>query len=235
MIDFILNLDKHVEWLLVNYHEWTYAILAAIVFAESAFVIFPFLPGDSLLFTAGFFCSVRLADGSMPMNIWLLGAMLIAAAILGNDINYRMGKRFGRQWFSKGTGRFFNQSNLTKTEAFFEKHGAKAIIMARFVPFVRSFAPFFAGMADMDRAKFNYNSVVGAIIWVAGFLVIGYWFGSIPWVRDNLHWAVLIVIALTLVPIAVEVWRHKKAAKRESARQETVDEAIDRVQAAVED
>lgn len=215
MIDFILHLDKHIRWLLENYGPWTYAILAAIVFAESAVVIFPFLPGDSLLFTAGFFCSVRLEDGTAPMKLWLLGPILIAAAFVGNDLNYRIGFRYGRKLFQKPNSRFFNQKNLSKTEAFFEKHGPKAIVLARFVPFVRSFAPFFAGMGEMEYGKFTRYSLIGAIAWVASFLAIGYWFGRIPWVKENLHWAVLIVIAVTLVPIFVEVWRHRRQASRD--------------------
>lgn len=235
MIDFILNLDKHIQWLLDNYGTWTYAILALIVWAESAFVIFPFLPGDSLLFTAGFFCTVKLASGSAGMNVWLLGPLLIAAAIVGNDINYRLGRRYGRAWFSRGEGRFFNKSNLAKTERFFLRHGAKAVIMARFVPFVRSFAPFFAGMAEMDYRRFTRYSVIGAIAWVAGFLAIGYWFGSIKWVQENLHWAVLIVIAATLIPIAIELYRHKRHGDFEPGHEaEGVEEVIEHVHAAAE-
>lgn len=218
MIDFILNLDKHIAWLLDNYGPWTYAILAAIVFAESAIVVFPFLPGDSLLFMAGFFCSVRLEDGTAPMNIWLLGSMLIAAAVVGNDVNYRIGFKYGRRLFQKPNHKIFNQQNLSKTEAFFERHGSKAIVLARFVPFVRSFAPFFAGMGEMTYARFSRYSLTGAVAWVASFLAMGYWFGRISWVKENLHWAVLIVIAVTLVPIGIEFWRHRRKGEQSGPR-----------------
>ena len=209
MIDFILNLDKHLEIIVRDYGAWTYLILATVVFLESAFVIFPFLPGDSWLFAAG------VAASRYGMNIYLIIASLIVAGVVGNDINYKIGRKYGKRLFSRPNHRFFNHRNLDKTNAFFAKHGAKAVVMCRFVPFVRSFVPFVAGMADMDYRRFTRFNIIGAIAWVVSFTLIGYLFSKV--FEKYFHVAILAIIVVTLVPMVVEIWRHRRAAKREAA------------------
>lgn len=213
MLDYILHLDKHLkEFFLGPYGAWTYPLVTSIIFAESAFVIFPFLPGDSLIFTVGFICN-------FGMDIWLVGGMMICAAILGNDINYRLGRRFGPGLFRKENHKFFNQANLAKTNSFFDRYGSRAVVLARFVPFVRSFVPFVAGMAGMDYAKFTRFNIIGGVVWIVTFLVAGYVLGSIEFVRQNLEYAVPLIILLTLLPMFIEYKRHKKEAAREKAEQ----------------
>jgi membrane-associated protein len=213
VLDYILHLDKHLkEFFLGPYGAWTYPLVTAIIFAESAFVVFPFLPGDSLLFTVGFICNFGL-------EFWLVTGMMICAAVLGNDINYRLGKRFGPGLFKRENHRFFNQANLEKTNSFFERYGTRAVVIARFVPFVRSFVPFVAGMAGMDYAKFTRFNIIGGIDWIVGFVTAGYLLGSIEFVRRNLEYVVPLIIVLTLVPMYVEYRRHKRDAAREKAQQ----------------
>lgn len=211
MIDFILHLDEHLKQIVLDYGSWTYLILAAVIFLESAFVIFPFLPGDSWLFAAG------VAANRYGLNVWVIVMLLILSGILGGELNYRIGAKWGRRMFER-EGKFFNRRNLAKTNEFFAKHGAKAVVMARFVPFVRSFVPFVAGMGDMDYRRYSTFNIAGAIVWVVSFTLIGFFFSKIPWVEKNFHYAILLIIVVTLVPMIVEVWRHRKAAKREPAK-----------------
>jgi membrane-associated protein len=211
MVDFIIHLDKYLQAFFDGpYGPWTYPLVVSIIFAESAFVIFPFLPGDSLLFTVGFLCKYG-------MHIWLVTPLMILSAIVGNDINYRIGRRYGAGLFRRG-GKFFNEANLKKTEAFFARYGSRAVVIGRFVPFARSFVPFVAGMAGMEYTKFTRYNVIGGFVWIIGFVGLGYGLGSISWVKDNLHYAVPIIIVLTLAPIFIEIWKHKREAKREAAR-----------------
>ena len=211
MLDYILHLDKHLQSFFEGPNGvWTYPLVTAVIFAESAFVIFPFLPGDSLVFTVGFISNFGL-------NIWLVGGMMIGAAILGNDVNYRIGKRFGPGLFER-EGKFFNRTNLEKTNDFFDRYGARAVVLARFVPFVRSFVPFVAGMADMDYRKFTRYNIVGGVAWIAVFLVAGNILGKFEFIRKNLEYAVPLIILVTLLPMYFEVRRHKKEAAKKRAQ-----------------
>lgn len=196
-IDLFLHLDKHLSELIAAYGTWTYAILFLIVFCETGLVVTPFLPGDSLLFAAGTFAALG------AMDPWILFGLLTVAAILGDTVNYWIGKRIGPAAFS-GRFRLLNQNHLRKTEAFYEKHGGKTIIMARFVPIVRTFAPFVAGVGTMEYGRFLVFNVVGAVLWVGLFVFGGYLFGNIPVVRENFTLVILAIIALSVLPILFE-------------------------------
>lgn len=196
-IDLFLHLDKHLSELIAAYGTWTYAILFLIVFCETGLVVTPFLPGDSLLFAAGTFAALG------AMDPWILFGLLTVAAILGDTVNYWIGKRIGPAAFS-GRFRLLNQNHLRKTEAFYEKHGGKTIIMARFVPIVRTFAPFVAGVGTMEYGRFLMFNVVGAVLWVGLFVFGGYLFGNIPAVRENFTLVILAIIVLSVLPILYE-------------------------------
>jgi membrane-associated protein len=191
LVDFILHLDKHLAEMIADYGTWIYAILFMIIFVETGLVVMPFLPGDSLLFICGAFA----ARGDM--NLTLLIVLLITAAILGDAVNFSVGRYFGPKVFQWENSRFFNKKAFDKTHAFYEKHGGITIILARFLPFIRTFAPFVAGVADMTYRKFVFYNIVGAVVWVGSLTVAGYLFGNIPWVEKNLT---LIIIALVIVP-----------------------------------
>ncbi len=203
-IDFILHLDKHLSQLVSQYGLLTYFILFAIIFTETGFVVTPFLPGDSLLFAAGAIASL----GSL--NIWGIVALLIVAAILGDTVNYWIGHFFGRKIVDNPKIKFINQEHIDKTEQFYKKHGAKTIILARFVPIVRTFAPFVAGVGTMNYGKFITYNVIGGVVWVSLFTLLGYFFGNIPIIQENFHYAVFAIIGLSLIPIAYEYYQHKK-------------------------
>lgn len=198
--DFLLNANTHMGEIVARYGALSYAILFAIIFAETGFVFTPFLPGDSLLFAAGAFAAV----GSF--NIAALLLLLFAAAFLGDTANYWMGRYFGRKLVEHPRIPI-NQEHLDKTNAFYERHGRKAIIFARFIPIVRTFAPFVAGMGEMNYKKFMYYNVVGGLLWVFGFTLLGYLFGNIPSVKDNFSVVIIVIIALSIVPFAIEFAR----------------------------
>lgn len=200
LFDFIIHLDAHLQSIISQYGTLTYLILFAILFAETGLVIMPFLPGDSLLFAAGTLAAVG------ALRLPLLLVVCFAAAVLGDTVNYAVGKTIGPKAFS-GNIRFLKQSHLQKTQDFFEKHGGKAIILARFVPIVRTFAPFVAGVGTMHYPRFLAYNVVGGFIWVVGFVLLGYFFGNIPIVRDNLILVIPAIIVLSLLPIAIEFLR----------------------------
>lgn len=202
IFDFILNIDAHLSVLITRYGVLSYAILFAIVFAETGFVFTPFLPGDSLLFAAGAFA----AGGSFNIAVLLL--LLLVAAFLGDTANYWMGRYFGKKLVDNPRIPI-NQEHLEKTNKFYEKHGRKAIILARFMPIVRTFAPFVAGMGEMNYKKFMYYNAVGGFLWVFGFTLLGYLFGNIQSVKDNFSAVIIVIIALSVVPIAVEFARAK--------------------------
>lgn len=209
-IDFFLHLDKHLAEIIREYGTWTYAILFLIVFAETGLVIMPLLPGDSLLFAAGTFAA--LGD----LDPWLLSALLIAAAILGDTVNYWIGNKVGPRAFS-GEIRFLKQEYLDKTRAFYARHGGKTIILARFVPIVRTFAPFVAGVGEMHYPRFLAYNVVGGIAWVLIFVWAGYWFGNIPAVKERFTLVILAIIAVSVLPIAIEMlkgWKARRASGR---------------------
>lgn len=192
--DMILHVDKTLGHLLENYGTMVYAVLFAIVFAETGLVVFPFLPGDTLLFIGGAFC----ATGAM--DVWLLVGMLLVAAVGGNTLNYGFGSIIGDRVFTHDY-RWLDKKALHKTHVFFEKHGGKTIILCRFVPVVRTFAPFVAGVSKMTWRKFQLFNVTGALLWVAGLVAAGYFFGNIPIIRDHLNTIVLIGVAAAVVPL----------------------------------
>jgi membrane-associated protein len=204
IIDIALHLDRYLSAVIQQYGLWTYAILFAVIFIETGFVVMPFLPGDSLLFAAGTFAALK----ALKIGWLILGLSL--AAILGDTVNYWIGHRIGPKVFCKDDARFFKKEYLDRTHAFYEKHGGKTIIIARFVPIIRSFAPFVAGVGRMSYGRFLAFNVIGGISWVLLLTGAGYFFGTIPFVQKNYSVAVLAIIALSTVPIVVEYLRHRK-------------------------
>jgi membrane-associated protein len=204
ILDIALHLDKYLSAIIQQYGLWTYAILFAVIFIETGFVVMPFLPGDSLLFAAGTFAAL----GALKIG-WLI-VLLAAAAIIGDTVNYWIGHFLGPKVFSKEKARFFKKEHLDRTHAFYEKHGGKTIIIARFVPIVRSFAPLVAGIGRMSYGKFVAYNVIGGVGWVVLLVGAGYFFGNIPIVRKNFSLAILAIIALSTVPIVTEYLRHRK-------------------------
>ncbi|MDG0855511.1 DedA family protein [Roseateles puraquae] len=201
LIDFILHVDAHLAEFVQAYGAWVYALLFLIIFVETGVVVMPFLPGDSLLFVVGALCGAGLM--SLPLAI----AVLLLAAILGDQTNYLIGRRIGPRVFQWEQSRFFNKRAFDAAHAFYEKHGGITIILARFMPFVRTFAPFVAGVAEMSRTKFTMFNVVGAVIWVVGLTVVGYLFGNLPWVQANLSkiiWAMILIPGLIVIGGAVK-------------------------------
>ncbi len=206
-LDIVLHLDKHLSLLVQQYGLWIYGILFFIVFAETGFVVFPFLPGDSLLFVAG----ALAALGEGGMDIFMLIGVLSAAAILGNMVNYQIGRFFGPKVFHWEDSRFFNKNALIKTHAFYEKHGGKTLVLSRFLPLFRTFAPFVAGIGAMSYAKFTLFNLIGAIGWVVSLCAAGYWLGNIPWVRTNLSLIIVGIIVFSLVPLGIGYLKSRQA------------------------
>lgn len=204
-INFILHIDQHLIDITAAYGVWTYAVLALIVFAETGLVVTPFLPGDSLLFAAGAICALG------TMNVWVMIALLIVAAILGDGVNYTIGNRLGPKIFSSSTSKLLNREHLNRTHAFYERHGGKTIILARFMPIIRTFAPFVAGIGSMRYRDFAVYNVVGAIVWVASFSLLGYYFGNLDVVRKNFTLVIGAIIVLSVLPALWEVVRARKS------------------------
>jgi len=193
LIDFILHVDKHLEVFVQNYGIWVYALLFVIIFVETGLVVMPFLPGDSLLFVVGALCGAGLMDIRLAMGLMLV------AAILGDQVNYSIGRFFGPKVFQWENSRFFNRRAFDQAHQFYETYGGITIILARFMPFIRTFAPFVAGVAEMTRSKFTAYNVIGALIWVVGLTAAGYWFGNLPWVQANFSkiiWAMILIPGL---------------------------------------
>ncbi|HDM8402560.1 TPA: DedA family protein [Yersinia enterocolitica] len=211
VIDFILHIDVHLAELVAQYGVWVYGILFLILFCETGLVVTPFLPGDSLLFVAGALASLPSND----INVHIMVALMVTAAILGDAINYTIGRVFGGKLFSNPDSKIFRRSYLDKTHQFYEKHGGKAIILARFVPIIRTFAPFVAGMGKMSYRHFAAYNVIGALVWVLLFTYAGYWFGNMPFVQDNLKLLIVAIIVVSILPGVFEVWRHRRAAARQ--------------------
>lgn len=204
-IDFILHLDKHFAEIIAAYGSLTYAILFGVVFAETGLVVFPFLPGDSLLFAAGAFSAL----GSLHfLGTFLL---LVAAAILGDSVNYWVGSIFGQKIVDNKKITFINQAHIDKTQAFYAKHGSKTIILARFVPIVRTFAPFVAGVGKMDYQKFITYNIIGGVLWVGSFMFLGYFFGNLEIVKENFSIVVFAIIGLSVVPMVLEYLKEKRS------------------------
>lgn len=196
LIDFILHVDQHLATFVQTYGTWVYALLFLIIFVETGVVVMPFLPGDSLLFVVGAMCGVGLMDLGLSMGL------LTAAAILGNQSNYAIGRHFGPRVFQWEDSRFFNKAAFDKAHAFYEKYGGFTIVAARFMPFLRTFAPFVAGVAQMTRRKFTFYDVTGGALWVCGIILIGYLFGNVPWVKANLDkiiWAMILIPGLVII------------------------------------
>jgi membrane-associated protein len=204
VLDFFLHLDRHLSEVISQYGTWTHLILFLIVFCETGLVITPFLPGDSLLFAAGTFAALGALD------VRLVVVLLIIAAVIGDTVNYWVGAYIGPRAF-RGNVRFLKREYLERTHAFYEKHGGKTIILARFIPIIRTFAPFVAGVGAMSYPKFITYNVVGAVLWVGMFVLGGFFFGNIPTVRENFTLVILAIIALSVMPIAVEAIRARRS------------------------
>jgi len=205
LIDLFLHLDEHLQAIISQYGGWTYGILFAVIFVETGLVIMPILPGDSLLFAAGTFAA--LPDS---LNIWAVVGLLMVAAILGDTVNYSIGHYLGERAYNI---KWIKKEYFDKTHAFFEKHGGKAIFLARFVPIVRTFAPFVAGIGKMTYGYFITYNLVGGVVWVALFTFAGYFFGNIPFVRENFEYVIIVIIFLSLVPMAFEWLKARREAK----------------------
>jgi membrane-associated protein len=211
LLDFFLHLDKHLSPIIAEYGAWTYLILFAIVFCETGLVVTPFLPGDSLLFAAGAFA----ATGSLSV-VWLI-VLLIAAAVLGDTANYWIGHSLGRRLLAAKRFRVIKPEHLAYTHEFYEKYGGKTIIIARFVPIVRTFAPFVAGLGKMSYGRFMSYNVIGGVAWVLICVVAGYLFGNLPFVQENFSLVVLAIIILSVLPAVWEFWRARSLSRRRAA------------------
>jgi membrane-associated protein len=210
LIDFILNVDQHLQAFVQNHGAWVYALLFLIIFTETGVVVMPFLPGDSLLFVVGTLCGAGLM--SLPVAMGLL----VVAAVLGDQVNYSIGRHFGPKVFQWENSKLFNRNAFNQAHAFYEKYGGITIILARFMPFVRTFAPFVAGVAEMTRTKFTAYNVVGALIWVVGLVGAGYFFGNLPWVQANLS---KIIWAMIFIPGVIAIfgaWRARQQSLRDA-------------------
>ncbi len=210
LIDFILHVDQHLQTFVQNYGAWVYALLFLIIFTETGVVVMPFLPGDSLLFVVGTLCGAGL------MSLPLAMGLLVAAAILGDQTNYSIGRYFGPKVFQWENSKLFNRNAFNQAHAFYEKYGGITIILARFMPFIRTFAPFVAGVAEMTRTKFTAYNVVGALIWVVGLVGAGYFFGNLPWVQANLS---KIIWAMIFIPGFIAIfgaWRARQQSLRDA-------------------
>jgi membrane-associated protein len=206
LINLFLHLDEYLGGIISQYGTWTYGILFVVIFVETGLVVMPFLPGDSLLFAAGTFAAL----GSL--NIWTLAGLMMVAAVLGDTVNYSIGHYLGDRAYNI---KWIKKEYLDKTHAFFEKHGGKAIFLARFVPIVRTFAPFVAGIGKMSYGYFATYNVVGGITWVAAFTLLGYFFGNIPFVRKNFELVIIAIILVSVLPMFFEWWKARREAKLE--------------------
>ncbi len=204
-MDIVLHLDKHLAVLVQQYGLWIYGILFVIIFSETGFVVTPFLPGDSLLFVAGALAAI----GEGGMDIFVLMAVLTTAAVLGNTVNYHIGRYLGPKVFHWENSRFFNRDALVKTHAFYEKHGGKTLVISRFLPLFRTFAPFVAGIGAMSYTKFTIFNLIGALGWVVSLCLAGYWLGNLPWVKANLTLIIVGIILFSLVPIGIGYLKSK--------------------------
>jgi membrane-associated protein len=203
-LDIVLHLDRHLVAMVQEYGVWVYAILFAIIFSETGFVVTPFLPGDSLLFVAG------AVAASGAMDVHLLVVLLVLAAVAGNTVNYAIGRWLGKRFFTDRGSRWLNPRHLDKAHAFYEHHGGKAVIISRFLPIVRTYIPFVAGLGAMDPGRFTAFNVAGGVLWVASLAYAGYFFGNIPWIKGNLTLIIVGIIVVSLVPV---VWAWVKSRK----------------------
>ncbi|MGZ3787794.1 MAG: DedA family protein [Bacteriovorax sp.] len=204
LLDYLLHFEVHLDFVIKNYHSWTYLILFMIIFIETGFVVLPFLPGDSLLFAIGAFA----ARGSF--DYWSISITLLIAAVFGDSINYSVGKFIGPRVFDKEQSTFFNKQHLEKAHLFYEEYGAKTIILARFIPIVRSFAPFVAGIGNMTYKKFMSFNVLGGFLWIFSFTSLGYFFGNLPIIQHNFKLVMLAIVVISTAPGAIEYFRKKQ-------------------------
>lgn len=214
-VDFFLHLDTHLQTIIATFGNFTYLILFLIVFAETGLVVIPLLPGDSLLFIVG------ALSGTGHLNFFLAYVLLLAAAIIGDTVNYWMGHHFGKRVFTKENSRLFNKTYIEKTREFFVKHGGKTIILARFIPIIRTFAPFVAGMGNMDYKTFLSYNVIGGFVWVTSLMLAGYFLGSMDIVKNNFETAIYVIIFISLIPVFVEVFRSKFGKEKTNKHAET--------------
>jgi membrane-associated protein len=210
LVDFILHIDKHLEAIIRDYQTWTYLILFLIIFAETGFVVTPFLPGDSLLFAMG----TLIAGGNTGLSIWVMMILLIVAAILGNTVNYKLGSVLGIKVF-KPENKVLKLEYYHQSHEFFEKHGGKAIIFSRFLPIFRTIAPFVAGVAKMPFARFTYFNVVGGVAWIGSLLLAGFFIGQIPIVKNNFDIVIITIAVVTFVPAIWAAVKSKMTKKKE--------------------
>jgi membrane-associated protein len=206
LVDFILNVDVHLTQFVQTYGAWVYALLFAIIFVETGVVVMPFLPGDSLLFVVGALCGLGL------MNLPLTLVLLVLAAVMGDQVNYSIGRHVGPRVFGWEQSRFFNRAAFDRTHAFYERYGAFALIAGRFMPFVRTFVPFVAGVGEMTRSRFTLFNVIGALVWVLGITMAGYLFGNIPWVQANLSKIIWAMIFIPGFIVLFGAWKARRAA-----------------------
>jgi len=202
LVNIILHLNLYLGQVADSYGAWIYAILFLIIFCETGLVVFPFLPGDALLFTVG-----TLTAQNGPLNLPIILILLTVAGILGHTTNYWIGNSIGQRLFSNPRSRIFNRKHLEQTHAFFERHGAKTIMLSRFIPLIRTFAPFVAGMGSMSYRKFFAYNVIGAVVWVFGIVLLGHFFGNIPYVQKNFSLVILAIVVISMIPPALEIFR----------------------------
>lgn len=217
-IDIFLHLDRHLNDLAGQMGAWLDGLLFLIIFCETGLVVTPFLPGDSLLFAVG---ALAAREGS-PIQIPLTAVLLCVAAVLGDAVNFSIGKWVGPAVFRKDTGRLLNKQHLLRAQRFYEKHGGKTIFLARFVPIIRTFAPFVAGIGKMNYFRFALYNVAGGVTWVLAFLLTGYWFGNQPWVKNSFHWVIVAIIVISVIPVVIEFIR----ARREGHTNHSTDPAL---------
>lgn len=213
LVDIVLHMSKHLEELVAQFGPWLYVILFLIIFCETGLVVTPFLPGDSLLFAVGALAAITPQPGAFGLNIWVLLIILIIAAILGDSVNYWIGKMFGNKLPQKFP-RLIKPQHIQKTHDFYERYGGKTIIIARFVPIVRTFAPFVAGIGKMTYSRFMLFNVSGALLWIGLLLPAGYFFGNLPWVKKNFSVVVLAIIILSILPAVIEFLRERNRLKK---------------------
>ncbi|MGE5255258.1 MAG: DedA family protein [Hyphomicrobiales bacterium] len=212
LIDFVLHIDQHLQVLCANYGPWVYAILFVIVFCETGLVVTPVLPGDSLLFAVGSMAAIGALDVTGVILV------LIAAAVLGDTVNYSIGHYVGPKVFHQDHGRLLNKEYLLRTHAFYERHGGKTIIIARFLPIIRTFAPFVAGIGSMTYPRFLFFNVFGGVMWVLAFVLAGYWFGTIPFIQRNFSMVIIALVLIPGIPAAVEFIRMQVARRKAAGK-----------------